>query len=178
MTGEIRRDGDFARTSNPQSDIYIMAGEGYERISGLLLRGVQAEYYPGHAQLIAGDTNVAASLDLSPDGKLTLNNNQLVTMPNWSAAVSNSMNTQYTASVDGYVFVFVNDNNQTNSGVISYFSINGVQYPINHQAGAANSVSCGSCCLFPVSKGDVYICYPGRTGHDEEMKFIPCKGAV
>lgn len=97
-------------------------------------------------------------------------------MPNWSAAVSKSVNTDYTAETDGFVFVFVNDNNSSNTGAWSYFKINDVHYKIGHAAGGNNSV--GSCCFVPVSKGDRYICYPGRTGHDEDMKFIPCKGVV
>lgn len=79
MTDEIKRNGTLARTTDPRGDIYVLAGEGYEHISGLFLRGYNSNHYPGYAQLMAGDSGKTALMNLSPSGRLTVNENDVLT---------------------------------------------------------------------------------------------------
>ena len=71
--------GVLARNLNENSDIYLLAGEGYANISGLILRGTRSTYSPGCAQLVAGDTTKQATLTLAPEGSLTINGSSVPT---------------------------------------------------------------------------------------------------
>ena len=124
MTGEIRRNETLARTTHPESDIYLIAGEGYERISGLLLRGYNARNYPGCAQLMAGDSVQTSLLTLTPTGGLTVNEHAVLTSA--GGTVRGAIRMEYPifgARTDGTSYLEVYGGSATNDG--AFLQLNG-----------------------------------------------------
>ena len=87
-------------------------------------------------------------------------------MPDYSAGVSKSNNTQYTSDKDGFLYAY----GYTQNAIIRV-TINGINMPI----GGRGDIYGGAICAFiPISKGDTYK----FEGNVSEITFYPCKGAI
>lgn len=87
-------------------------------------------------------------------------------MPDYSAGVSKSNNTQYTSDKDGFLYAY----GFTQSAIVSVI-INGINMPIG---GRADIYGGGACAFIPISKGDTYK----FGGNASTITFYPCKGAI
>ena len=87
-------------------------------------------------------------------------------MPDYSAGVSKSNNTQYTSDKDGFLYAY----GYTQNAIIRV-TING----INMSIGGRGDIYGGAVCAFiPISKGDTYK----FEGNVSAITFYPCKGAI
>lgn len=89
-------------------------------------------------------------------------------LPDYSAGVSKSAQTTYTAEVDGIIlgFNYTNGNNK--------LTINGTSF--NYNSGNGSNIYAGSGFCIPVSKGDTYLMEQAFSGSSAFMTFYPLKG--
>lgn len=93
-------------------------------------------------------------------------------MPNWDAVVAQEINTEYTATSNGYLLIYYDDYNG-----ISKITINNNTYVVSSINGVPAGASSGSLCV-PIVAGDTYKYLPARALGTTEtyIKFIPCQG--
>jgi hypothetical protein len=103
--------------------------------------------------------------------------NDLATLPNWGATISQNVNIEYTAASDGVIFFGADDyGGAPNQTMKSNLRINDVTFSVSAHTGTGSSVFQAGC--VQVSKGDKYALFPGRITGSEYLRFIPLKGAV
>lgn len=86
-------------------------------------------------------------------------------VPDYTAGVSQSADTEYTAPSDGWIYCY------NWSRTTSYVSINGVEFTM--QTGNGNAVYVGAGLICFIKKGDVY-----KTNSSVYLRFYPCRGAI
>ena len=89
-------------------------------------------------------------------------------IPDYSAGVTQYVDTEYTATIDGFIFVFVYGNME------GHLSVNGIDF--NIQNGNADAYYVGASCFMPIGKNDVYK-FTWSGGSRYKMSFFPMKGA-
>lgn len=89
-------------------------------------------------------------------------------MPDYSAEVSQTWNTEYTATEDRNVMVTSGDY----YGTKTYFVINGIEYTIGYMS--SNAGTCTNTTNFLIKKGTVYKAYGGHSG--QSIKYQPLTG--
>jgi hypothetical protein len=90
-------------------------------------------------------------------------------MPDYANEISKTWETEYTATVDGWVYAYGFSSNNLLCSLI----MNGKTYPISSVSGAGNYVA--TAILMPIAKGETY---KGTSGYSlQVLKFIPLKGA-
>lgn len=89
-------------------------------------------------------------------------------IPDYSAGVSKTNNTQYTAETDGLLWIRLDDYNNGSSLVLD-----GKTFTIN--LSGSNQVQISNLTLF-ISKGTKYKVVFGRTSSNTSITFFPCKG--
>jgi hypothetical protein len=92
-------------------------------------------------------------------------------MPDYTAGVSFTKNTDNTAVCDGIICIFSNLYQSPADG--TYMTINGVRLCKNFGGNSGGIYYM----TFPVSKGDVYKYTSQSTSADERYTFYPFKGA-
>ena len=95
-------------------------------------------------------------------------------MPDYSAAVSKSLSTNYTADVDGYIS-FVSNIGVSGYGISASLSINGVTRGLCYGAVSGTTSNWGGSFFVPIAKGDIYSvsCSVGGS-----LSFVPLKGSI
>lgn len=91
--------------------------------------------------------------------------------PDWSAVISQNVNTSYTATSNGFIYIY----NQGISNNTQTLTINGVSQEVFYNG---KSGTCSNSICVPVAKDDTYnITSTGGSYSSSFVKFIPCKGA-
>lgn len=110
MGHDVLRDY-FARADNTGM-IQLLSGTDYLNGAYLRMGGLENTSSFGDFKLGAGNGTTAHELRGTPDGQLTWDNvtvlnEEYIAIPNWSAAVTASPNTTYTAASDGWLYIDV-----------------------------------------------------------------------
>lgn len=99
--------------------------------------------------------------------KVDISNTQWATnacMPDYSAGITKTTNTLYTAEVNGFIWVYNFSNGSSN------IEINGTKY--TYQSGNGNGIYVGTSVFLPISKDDTY-----KVDTASRFIFYPLKGA-
>ena len=165
------------------------SGDPTSHTSGSVLAwGKDHASYPGYSALWAADGTNTAKLVLTPTGKCTAAGKDVVrsinnieaddagnvtlsltasAMPNYSGAVTKSLNTDYTADKDGWIsFYMANPDDKTSTLVIA-----GVTYTFNFRTSSTESGNQSALFMYPIPKSTKY-----RANTYGTLKFYPCKG--
>ncbi len=148
----------FSRADNTGT-IQLFSGTGYTTCGFLQLYGALYNESPGEFKLGAADGTNVHMLNGKPDGQLlwdgvTILNEEYIAIPNWSAAVTASPNTTYTAASDGWLYVDVTCGSEVDqTGTVAIDGTNVLSFRVQSGYHAYGQGGSG---MIPVRSGQTY----------------------